>query len=315
MSLHFKYLVLTYFKLIIAAGLVVSASTMNTVNAFEFDVEDPHLCKSTIAEYGQLADSDITTDQERLIQAVVSHCQDDFAGSIAIVDDLLKSPQSLTAAELTYTHILQSISLSNVQDKKSCDMAKLSVAFANSGASRALGIRAELGFYSFCEVTDENLAHALQRLYELNKETVSLDIPHLELAIHNQISFVYYNLDQNQLAADELEAALRISQEIAADDYIVTLYNLIDAYLDAGQLALAQQRLTLFASKLTESSSAFEKWLFYYAQSHYALLNKDYAQVLSYFEKFDIIEAPDSVALVEKLASVQGLFVFCSKAV
>ena len=281
-----------------------------SVKAQSFDVEDPYICKNTLANYAHLADQQVEGQQEQLKKAVVLHCQDDYKASADLMDVILKRPDNLLSAELTYSHILQSINLSFTDFQRACDTAKLAVAFATSGKSRALEIRAELGYYAFCDITDNNIAHALQRLYELSKEAIAENQAHLELAVHNQISYVYYNLDQNQLAADELEAALAISRVINADDYSITLFNLIDAYLDAGQLIPAEQRLTLFSNLINDNSSQFEHWLFYYAKSYHALLSDDYQQVVEYIKEFDSIEPIESPELKVKLASVQGLACF-----
>ncbi|REL36626.1 hypothetical protein [Thalassotalea euphylliae] len=278
----------------------------NTAIGASFDVEDPHICKHTLAKYKQpIAQQNSALDG--LINAVLLHCQDQHQASIEALSPVLSKPADLSSKQLTYAYILQSVNLNNIADDNSCAAAKLSMAHGMNSNSELLSIRAELNYFSFCNVYDDNTQHALKRLYELNQIAADMDSLNLQLVIHNQLSFVYYMLEQNQLSAEEAEKALALSEQLAADDYLLTLFNLIDAYLDAKELSLAEQRLALYEERLASSQSEFEHYLFHYAKSYLAYLQADYRKVLTvqsqYFEKTDF----SSPSFDEKLAILKGL--------
>ena len=285
---------------------VLFSAVVGQVLAASLNVENPHICKDTLAKFEQPI-APITSPLDGLINAVRLHCQDKHQASIDTLATVLSSPIGINSKQLTYAYILQSINFNNIGDDNSCATAKLSMAHAMNSDSPALAIRAELNYFSFCNVYDDNTQHALKRLYELNQLAAEMNSPSLQLVTHNQLSFVYYMLDQNQLSAEEAEKALLLSEQIGADDYLVTLFNLVDAYLDAGELSLAAQRILLYGDKLPASPSDFEQYLYHYAKSYLAYLQGDFAQVLAirdaYFLKTDY-RAP---SFEEKLAVLTGL--------
>ncbi|WP_448212931.1 hypothetical protein [Colwellia sp. MEBiC06753] len=277
-----------------------------SLQATEFDVEDPYICKNTLANY-QGPITPANGEVEQLINAVRYHCLDDHQASIETLLPVLNQPAQLSPSQLTYAYILHAINLNNIDDDRSCDMAKLSMVNAANTDSVELSIRAELNYFSFCDVYKDNIPHALKRLYELNTKALQNNKLSLQLTIHNQLSFVYYFLDQNQLSAEEGEKALAISEQMASDDYMVTLFNLIDAYLDAGEVALAEQRLALYQSKLTDLSTDWERYLYQYARTYLLYLQGNYQAVVdinnSYFQQ----NAGQSPAFIEKQAGFYGL--------
>lgn len=278
----------------------------NSASAASIDVENPYMCKQTLAKYQQPITPQHSA-HDSLVNAIRLHCLDQHQASIKALSPALAKPDNLTSKQLTYAYILQSVNLNNLADENSCTVAKLSMAYALNSNSELLSIRAELNYFSFCNVYDDNTQHALKRLYELNQMAVEMGDLHLQLVIHNQLSFVYYMLEQNQLAAEEGEKALALSEKLEADDYLLTLFNLIDAYLDANALNLAKQRLALYEQQLASAPSEFERYLFYYAKSYLAYLQKDYQTVLSvrqeYFDKTEV----SSPSFTEKLVILAGL--------
>ena len=277
--------------------------------AASFDVEDPYICQNTVANFPEPY---LTPENNRevLINGVREHCLDNYQASSEIVSELLNDLAGLSKKEITYAYVLQSINLNNIGSNDNCDLAKLAVAHGHGSDSKTLAIRAELNYFSFCELHDGNTSHTLKRLYELSKEALAMESFNLQLAIHNQISYVYYLLDQNQLAADELEIALELGKKMKSDDYLITLYNLIDAYLDAGELSLAEQRIELYHQSLTEKSSQWEQWLVLFAESYLSLLKEDYEKVLELKDKLGKGEPNDSPVFNEKIAIIQGLACF-----
>lgn len=285
---------------------VLFSVAMGQVLAASLNVENPHICKDTLAEFTQPI-TPHTSPLDGLINAVRLHCQDQHQASIEMLAPVLSSPIGIDSKQLTYAYILQSINFNNIGDDNSCPTAKLSMAHAVNSDSPALAIRAELNYFSFCNVYDDNTQHALKRLYELNQMAADMKNPGLQLVTHNQLSFVYYMLDQNQLSAEEAEKALILSEQIGADDYLVTLFNLVDAYLDAGELSLAAQRLMLYGDKLPQSPSDFEQYLYHYAQSYLAYLQGDFEQVLAVRDAYILKTDYRAPSFEEKLAVLTGL--------
>lgn len=116
--------------------------------------------------------------------------------------------------------------------------------------------------------------------------------------------------EQNQLAADELEIALAISEKMQSDDYLVTLYNLIDAYLDAGEVDMAQSRIAIYQQHMSEQSSVWEQWLLHYANSYHALLIKDFDKILEIKNQIAQLGPTDSPVFTDKINIIQGLACF-----
>ncbi|NMP30085.1 hypothetical protein HII17_00800 [Thalassotalea sp. M1531] len=277
-----------------------------SVNANNIDIEDPHICKNTLANFPQPIVQPLSS-VDALINAVRLHCLDQHKSSVETLSPVLTQPGGLSTAQLTYAYILHSINLNNLADDQSCEAAKLSMAHAANADSVKLAIRAELNYFSFCDVYDENTPHALKRLYELSKVAIDIDSLYLQMTIHNQISYVYYMLDQNQLSAEEGEKALALSKAMQSDDYFIILFNLIDAYLDAGEVELAEQKISLFGKDLSDKSTKWERYLYHYAQSYLAFLRKDYQQVLDIDQAHFQQGSSDSASFVEKLAVFKGI--------
>jgi len=281
-------------------------ASFSLVWASEFDVEDPYICKHTLAKYKQPIAAP-STNLERLINAVTAHCLDEHQASIELLSPVLQEPVGLTTDQITYAHILHSINLNNVGNDAACEYAKLSMAHAANSTSKPLSIRTELNYFSFCELYEENTPHALKRLYELSKEAIEIDSLYLQMNIHNQISYVYYMLDQNQLSAEEGEKALVLSEQLQSDDYEIVLFNLIDAYLDAGDLSLAEKYISHFKAQINENSTKWSRYLSLYAQTYLAYLQKQYRVVLDLDREILAIETEVSPSLIQRRAIVKGL--------
>lgn len=294
----------------LSVTLLVTLLLAFTSSAASLDVEDPKVCHAAIEQFPIENQTEFSSDRQQLGFAVKLHCVDRYDESKALIDQLFSRSPELSPNELTYSHILQSINLNNIDDKSACDIAKLAMAYANAGSSQILQIRAELHYFSFCDLSDDNIAVRLNRLYELSKLAIEINEPHLKLAVHNQISFVYYILEQNQLSADELEVALVIAKEVSADDLTITYYNLIDAYVDANLLDNAQLLIEEYQQHLGGGGTAYEQWLLYYGTANYLYARNHYQQLVEHITTFDETEWPDSPSLVENLAIIYGLACF-----
>ncbi|MFD2167869.1 hypothetical protein ACFSJY_16570 [Thalassotalea euphylliae] len=274
--------------------------------AAQVDVEDPHICSTTDKNFPALFSSPKSSN-EALVNAIKLHCSDKYQESAGIMAPLLQNPVGLEVKTVSYAYILQSINLNNTDHPDACSIAKLSMVHANESASDLLRIRSELNYFSFCDVYADNTPYALERLYELSAEASALENDYIALTIYNQLSYVYYMLDQNQLSAEALEQALLISEAMKADDYFVTLYNMIDAYLESGELNIANQHIAKFEQRLTDKNSVWETFLLSYAKMHHAFQAGDYEQVMALSERTNTLFPQDSSSFQQKLASLQGI--------